>query len=450
MTSPGTTGRQPAPSRGMSSITEILHVVERRSARGEIDLPTRGATVYGGSIDVEGWVLGEHSPARAVEVVVDGTVVERARLGVPRPDVAARYPDIPEAGETGFFLTIEVPRTPAFDLHIRGVLADETRHELGIVRARRHNRAAPPHGASVSVVIPCYNQARYIADAIGSVLAQTYPKFDMVVVDDGSTDGSADIVERFQVPIVRQERGGPAAARNAGFQSTTGEYVVFLDGDNMLQPHALEANLHGFEDHPETAFVGGRYRYIDEFGRRRPSSSLPNLKTPEDHYAALLSENYFGSPDNVMFRRSVLDAVGLFDSSVDGLEDYDLYLRIARNYPVHYHGVTISAYRVHEDQFSRDQAMMLRSAVTVLRRQRRAVSRNPRFKGPYERGLAHWRGAYGGRLADELRTSLRRRRWSASRRATVTLLRYHPRALVSILRNWAKRRASRLLPHSAR
>jgi glycosyltransferase involved in cell wall biosynthesis len=444
----GGNGSRAASSGGMSSIIEIVNVVEAGWPRGRIDLPAVGATVYGESLDVEGWVLGDQSPARAVEGIVDGGLVTHAPLGVLRPDIAAQYPDIAQAGQSGFFLTIEAPRTPVFDLHVRAVLADDSRHELGLIQGRRGNREVPARGATVSVVIPCHNQARFIADAIESLRAQTYSEFDVIVVDDGSTDGSADIVERFGVPIVRQERGGPAAARNAGFRATTGDYVVFLDGDNMLERHALEANLHAFEDHPESAFVGGRYRYIDERGGHRPSSVLPDPKTPDDHYAALLSENYFGSPDNVMFRRSVLDAVGLFDSSVDGLEDYDLYLRIAKEHPVHYHGVTISAYRVHDNQFSRDQAMMLRSAVTVLRRQKNVVTMNPRLKEPYERGLSHWRTAYGGRLADQLRGSVRRRRWSEARRAALTLLRYHPRGLVSVFRKWARKRTSRLVPGS--
>jgi glycosyltransferase involved in cell wall biosynthesis len=434
----------------MSSITEIVNVVQPRRPRGRIDLPTVGATVYGESLDLEGWALGDKSPARAVEAVVDGTLIERAPLRVVRPDVAAAYPEFPEAGQSGFFLTLETPRTAAFDLHVRTVFADESRHALGLIQGRRRSRELPADGPLVSVVIPCHNQARFVGDAIGSVLAQTYRNFEVVVVDDGSVDEPAKIVERFGVRCVRQERRGPSAARNTGFRLTTGDYVVFLDGDNMLQPHALEANFHGFEDHPESAFVGGRYTYIDELGARRPSNTLPDPKTPNDHYAALLAANYFGSPDNVMFRRSVLDVVGLFDSSVDGLEDYDLYLRIAKDYPVYYHGVTVSAYRVHDSQFSRDQAMMLRSAVTVLRRQRHAVETNSRLKEPYRRGLAHWRAAYGGRLADQLRSSLRRRSWSEARTAAATLLRYYPAGLLSLFQTWIKRRAARLSPVRAK
>lgn len=342
-------------------------------------------------------------------------------------------------------LTIDAPRAAAFAIELRAVRADESRYPLGVVRGRHRTRDLPSDGVLVSVVVPCHNQAPFIAEAIHSIREQTYRAFELVVVDDGSSDESTEIVAGLGAPYVRQERMGRSAARNTGLRVTTGDYVVFLDGDNRVLPYALEANLHAFEDHPGSAFVGGRYTYIDELGARWRGGVPPDPRTPEDHYAALLAENYFGSPDNVMFRRSVLDEVGVFDSSVDGLEDYDLYLRIAKDHPVRYHGVTISECRVHESQFSRDRAMMLRSSVRVLRRHRGAARRSPARREAYRRGLAHWRGAYGKALANQLRSSLRERRWSEAQASASALLRWHPTGLLgelskSIVRRLSKRR----------
>lgn len=366
----------------------------------------------------------------AVEVLLDGRVVQRAPLGIPRHDLVDAYPDL-NGEPIGFSFVLAAPRLPSYELLLRAVYADESSRPLGIIQGRHRMRALPPDAPLVSVAIPCHNQARFIAEAISSVLGQTHQNFELVVIDDGSVDASAEIAEGLGIRCVRQERSGPSGARNAGFRATTGEYVVFLDGDNRLHPHALEANLHAFEDRPESAFVGGRYSYIDEVGARY-RGRLPEPHAREDYYAALLAENYFGSPDNVLFRRSILDAVGLFDGSVDGLEDYDLYLRIARDRPVHYHGVAISEYRIHESQFSRDQAMMLRSAVRVLRRHRRVAAKDPALRNAYRQGLAHWRGAYGRSLVNQLRTALRLRHWSEARKLALSLLRWHPGGLVSL------------------
>jgi glycosyltransferase involved in cell wall biosynthesis len=418
----------------MSSITDIVSVVQlqghSRPFRGGIELPVEGERIYGDRLDVEGWAIGEKAPVAAVEVLLDGRVVQRAPLSIPRHDLVDAYLDS-NGGPLGFSFVLAAPRVQSYELHLRAVYADESSRRLGTIHGRHRMRDCPAGAPFVSVAIPCHNQARFITEAISSVLGQTYQNFEVVVVDDGSVDGSPDIAEGLGIRCVRQARRGPSGARNAGFRATSGEYVVFLDGDNRLHPHGLEANLHAFEDRPESAFVGGRYSYIDEFGARH-HGKLPDPCARQDHYAALLAENYFGSPDNVMFRRSVLDAVGVFDASVDGLEDYDLYLRIARDRPVHYHSVAISEYRVHGTQFSRDQAMMLRSAVRVLRRHRRVAAKDPALRGAYRQGLAHWRGAYGRSLSNQLRTALRERQWSEARKLALSLLRWHPAGLLSL------------------
>src|SRR5215204_1328714 len=121
--------------------------------------------------------------------------------------------------------------------------------------------------ALVSVVIPCYNQAHFLGEAIESVLAQSYPNFEIIVVDDGSPDNTSEVAASYpRVRLVRQENQGLSAARNSGLARSEGEYVVFLDADDRLLPGALQAGLECFEAHPKCAFVYGRCSRIRRDG----------------------------------------------------------------------------------------------------------------------------------------------------------------------------------------
>src|ERR687885_795015 len=112
----------------------------------------------------------------------------------------------------------------------------------------------------VSVVIPCYNQAHFLGEAIESVLAQSYPHFEIVVVDDGSTDNTSEVAARYPgVRCIRQNNQGVAAARNTGIRESNGSYLVFLDADDRLLPEALEVGLEQLKVHPECAFVSGQH-----------------------------------------------------------------------------------------------------------------------------------------------------------------------------------------------
>ena len=137
----------------------------------------------------------------------------------------------------------------------------------------RHGRGEEESPPLVTVVIPCYNQAHFLGEAIESVLSQSYRNFEVIVVDDGSTDNTSEVASRYEgVRLVRQENRGLSGARNRGMREAKGEYVVFLDADDRLLPGALEAGLRCFEAHPECAFVSGQSRLIAEDGTLlRPS-----------------------------------------------------------------------------------------------------------------------------------------------------------------------------------
>ena len=133
--------------------------------------------------------------------------------------------------------------------------------------------------AVVSVIIPCYRQAHFLPEAIESVLAETHRDTEIVVVDDGSPDNTQQVVQRYPtVQSVRQRNQGLAAARNAGFRASKGEYVVFLDADDRLTPNALESHLACFATHPEAGFVVGDIDHISLDGSYAGSPRWPLLE----------------------------------------------------------------------------------------------------------------------------------------------------------------------------
>src|SRR5436853_1616118 len=226
--------------------------------------------------------------------------------------------------------------------------------------------------ALVSVIIPCYNQAHYLNDAIESILAQSCADFEIVVVDDGSADNTAEVAAGYPgVRCIRQDNQGLAAARNTGLRESRGDYLVFLDADDRLLPGALEAGLACLLAHSEYAFVSGHYRYIKEDGSLL--NEYPQEKIEEDHYLAFLQGNYVGMHATVMYRRTALEQVGGFNTYLRACEDYDLYLRLSRQFPISRHQAIVAEYRQHGTNMSGNVELMLKKALAVLRSQRQYV-----------------------------------------------------------------------------
>jgi glycosyltransferase involved in cell wall biosynthesis len=282
----------------------------------------------------------------------------------------------------------------------------------------------------VSVIIPCYNQGHYLNEAIESVLRQTYPHFEIVVVDDGSTDNTAEVASRYpQVKLLRQENHGrPAVGRNNGFRQSSGDYIVFLDADDHLLPEALETGLSYLEAHAEYAFVSGHCRAIGPDGSPLPVQQWPCVE--KDNYVELLHRNYIWTPGTVMFRRSVFETTGGFNISMSmkGAEDYDLYLRIARESPVYCHDKAVVEYREHGSSLSSNAATMLKSTLTVHRAQWPYVKGNEKYERAYREGREKWKEFYGGHLVERVRKQVRaRNEWNQAIHSMKVLLRYHPR-----------------------
>jgi glycosyltransferase involved in cell wall biosynthesis len=295
----------------------------------------------------------------------------------------------------------------------------------------------------VSVVIPCYNQAHFLSEAIESVLCQSYQNFELLVVDDGSKDDTPKVASEYasrdpRVRLIRQENRGLAGARNRGLAESQGEYVVFLDSDDRLQEEALEIGVRELVSHPECVFVSGHYRPIGADGE---IYGIPRkVRVEGDHYLALLRDNYISMPASVMYRRWVFEEVGGFDGTVDAAADWDLYLRIARRFPIYHHGEVVADYRWHGSNMTADPALMLRSTVAVLRGQKEYVEGNERYEQAYEEGINLFREHNGMNLAREVRARLRGREPRRALAGALVLARYYPRGLGFLFGNGRLRR----------
>jgi len=225
----------------------------------------------------------------------------------------------------------------------------------------------------VSVIIPCYNQAHYLGDALASVAAKTHGRPEVIVVDDGSTDNTVEVAERYPgVRYVRQDNAGLAAARNTGIRHSTGEYLFFLDFDDRLLPSAFRVGLTALAARPGHAFVYGGWRLIGADGTVMPTPEPAQVD--DDPYRGLLRMCFISTPAAVMYRRAAV-AAGGFDTAVSPSADYNLYLRLTRRWPVYCHGELVAEYRRHGANMTLDRAMMLQAELKVLRTQRPYVRR---------------------------------------------------------------------------
>lgn len=293
--------------------------------------------------------------------------------------------------------------------------------------------------ATVSVIIPCYNQARFLKEAINSVLAQRYPDCEIIVVDDGSTDDTREVAAAFDgVICLRQHNQGLALARNAGFHHSHGACVVFLDADDRLLPNALQAGAGFLDAHPDNVFVYGSYAYIDENGQRLPGS--PPCRPAGDDYTALLrGRNFIAMIATVMFRRTTLEQVGGFDKSFPGCEDYELLLRCVRHGAIGRHEQCVAEYRQHSAGYSRNSRLMLTSGVAVIRSQWPYVKNDASCRQTYKEGLKSWRDHFGRKFFNDLTVEWRQGNRKRILPDLVALARFCPRILLAALKRQPKK-----------
>lgn len=283
--------------------------------------------------------------------------------------------------------------------------------------------------ALISVIIPCYNQGRYLATAINSVRSQTYRHYEIIVIDDGSDDNTKDIAEAFsEVIYVFQQNQGLAAARNTGIDHSRGEFLVFLDSDDWLLNTALETNLSYLLKKPEIAFVSGAHKIYYEQDR----SWHDIIKDVENnHYCKLLESNYIAMIASVMFQRWIFD-VFRFDTKLKLCEDYDLYLKIARKYSIYHHLEMMAVYYIHHNNSSNNSSMMLKSALFVLDRQKSTLT-NDQEKYWFKSGQSFWKSWYTPIIYRKL-VALRLENSAIDDLDVKTLRRYNKRLFIKFIK----------------
>lgn len=181
----------------------------------------------------------------------------------------------------------------------------------------------------ISVIMAVYNAEDYLADAIDSILNQTFTDFELVIVNDGSTDGSKKILESYKdrrVSVINQKNKGPVAARNTAIQHSRGAFIAVMDSDDISLPTRLQKEVSMMQANPSLGAVGSNYIGFNEQGVQWTTNVFTH---PDDLKACMVLCNQFGHA-SVMFRRSVLDQVGLYSSESGGMvEDYDLLIRVS-------------------------------------------------------------------------------------------------------------------------
>ena len=220
----------------------------------------------------------------------------------------------------------------------------------------------------VSVIIPTYNRCAWLPMAVDSVLAQTYPHIEVIVVDDGSRDGTAAVVAQYgeRVTYLRQANQGVAVARNTGFRASCGEYVSFLDDDDFILPDKIERQVQVLDSEPEIGLVHCGYYHADENGELvERMGFLPAGKVLKE--LACRNFVWVGAP---LIRRQYLEAVGLFDEETPPISaDWDMWLRIAlAGYTFACVQEPLGAYRIRSGSMLADVATLEYATFTILGR----------------------------------------------------------------------------------
>ena len=205
----------------------------------------------------------------------------------------------------------------------------------------------------VSVIIPTYNRGWAIAEAIDSVLEQDFSDYELIVVDDGSTDNTSDILQSYgnTITVIYQSNEGVSAARNSGIGASAGELIAFLDSDDLWLPRKLSRQVAFFKAHPDAMINQTEEQWIRNGVRVNP-------KNRHHKFSGMIFERSLElclvSPSAVMVRRHLFESVGLFDVYLPACEDYDLWLRVSCRYPVYLIDVPLIIKRGgHDDQLSR-------------------------------------------------------------------------------------------------
>lgn len=277
----------------------------------------------------------------------------------------------------------------------------------------------------VSVIIPTYNRASYLVEAIESVLAQSYDDYEMIVADDGSTDGTPEKVAAFgeRVRYLRLPHNGrPSVVRNRALEVARGELVAFLDDDDRWHPDKLQRQVSLFSGEHIIGFVYCDLRFLTATGYSAPVLT-PSQKQSGDIFDALLGDCFIHT-STIIIQRSLLQATGRFNETLASAEDFDLWLRLAHAAPAGYVDAPLTFVRRHPGEISHHRKEVSgRSVIFTLEHTRRRLPLLPRQRLRLRRVLARRYTHLGLLLRAAGKSSGARRQFSRALRLNPFLIR---------------------------
>lgn len=226
----------------------------------------------------------------------------------------------------------------------------------------------------ISVIIPAYNYAHYLPAAMDSVLQQDYPHFELIIVDDGSTDNTPAVVAAYgeRVRYVHQKNAGLPAARNTGIRAARHEHVCFLDADDVLRPSVLREAMQTMSRlAPAFAIVAFPSQYIDGAGKLLPTKRFVRNQGEEITGRDIILKTRFGTT-GLLAKREVFAECGFFDETLRSSEDRDMWIRISQHRRIFLHGEQLVLIRRHPNSMSRNSERMKQNMRRVIAKARQA------------------------------------------------------------------------------
>ena len=227
--------------------------------------------------------------------------------------------------------------------------------------------------ATVDVIIPAFNAAKYLPTAIESVISQTFGDWQILLVDDGSTDNTAEVVAPFldrlgsRIKYIHQNNRGLPAARNTAIRASTSEFLALLDADDVWLPCRLEESLKALADRPQAGLAYGLIRAIDPENRPYGDVWAGNSSDSVGKLATHIYTRKVELPcPTIIFRRQCIDEVGVFDEAMSATEDRDLWLRIAQRYEIAFVPKLLAYYRLSPNSMSTDPQRMLQAQLQFI------------------------------------------------------------------------------------
>ena len=252
--------------------------------------------------------------------------------------------------------------------------------------------------SQTSIIIPTYNHSQYLLTTLNSVFAQTYQDYEIIVINDGSPDDTAQVikplVEKNRIQYIEQENGGQAAARNRGLKAARGEFIAFLDDDDLWPSDKLEWQVAYLTSHAEAVAVGGGVQYVDDNGGQTSDAACPETVVT---FESLFRGSPFVSPGQTLVRAADLKAIGGLNENLWGVDDFDLWFRLARRGKISVLPRLSLYYRLHASNASKNTSKMFYNALDLIKTQ---LTENPPNKRPrLSRDAYRWIYSYAGQSA---------------------------------------------------